>query len=123
LERLVEFAGKLCLALLAFCAVFQALFLGMAYAVERLTDPPACQVAYAFPMPFAVCPGFGLDATLEYLMTLPGAVLALPLLLPDLLSDASSVMRLYILIPLLVHVMAWGYLIVYLLERKPKRYR
>lgn len=121
--RLIEFAGKLCLTLLVLCIVYQVMFLTMAFAVERYTDPPACAVAFDFPLPFAVCPGFGLDTTVAFLMALPGAVLALPFLLPGVMTDASSAMQVYITIPMLVHVLAWGYLIISLIRRKPKRYR
>lgn len=121
--RLFEFAGRLSLTLLLLCAVFHATFLAMAFAVEKLTDPPACKVAMAFPLPYAICPGFGLDPSVEYAMALPGAVLALPLLLPGLVTDASSAMEPYVIAPFLLHILGWGYLIVHLITRKPKRYR
>ena len=121
--RVTEFAGRLCLTLLVLGILYQVMFLAMAFAVERYTDPPACAVAYAFPMPYAVCPGFGLSTTVEYIMALPGAVLALPFLLPGLLTDASSAMQVYVIAPVLLHVLGWGYLIVTLIKRKPKRYR
>lgn len=115
--RVIEFAGRLCLTLLVLCIVYQVMFLAMAFAVEHYTDPPACAVANAFPIPYAVCPGFGLNATVEYLMALPGAVLALPFLLPGLLTDANSAMQIYVIAPVLLHVLGWGYLIVTLIKR------
>lgn len=121
--RAIEFAGRLCLTLVVLCIVYQVMFLAMAFAAEHYTEPPACAVAFDFPMPYAVCPGFGLDGTVEYFMALPGAVLALPFLLPGLLTDASAALQVYVIAPMLVHVLAWGYLIVALIRRKPKRYR
>ncbi|MDH3741076.1 MAG: hypothetical protein OER56_05705, partial [Hyphomicrobiales bacterium] len=109
--RVIEFAGRLCLTLLVLCIVYQVMFLAMAFAVQQLTDPPACVVAVDFPMPYAVCPGFGLDSTVEYFMALPGAVLALPFLLPGLTADTGSAMLTFVSV-MLVHVLGWGYLIV-----------
>lgn len=121
--QVIEFAGRLCLTVLVLCIMYQVMFLAMAFAAQYFTDPPACAVAYAFPMPYAVCPGFGLSTTMEYLMALPGAVLALPFLLPGLLTDANSAMQVYVIAPVLLHVLGWGYLIATLVKRKPKRYR
>ncbi len=121
--RLLEIAGRLSLALLVLCILFHATFLAMAYAAEKLTDPPACKVAFAFPLPFAVCPGFGFGTTTEYLMALPGAILALPLLLPGLITDLSSSPQPYIILPVIVHVLGWGYLLASFFRRSRARRR
>ena len=116
-SQLVSFAGRLCLAILALCIVFHLTYLGMAYAVEQLTEPPKCQVAYSFPLPFAACPGFGLSANADYALALPGAILAFPFVLPGLLSDANSGLQLFVLAPAALHIVGWGYLFLTLTRR------
>ena len=118
LWRIYELIGKFCLAILLMCIVYQVTFLAMAYAAEHLTDPPACQVRFAFPLPFAVCPGFRLGLSVDYAMALPGAVLALPFLLPGLLADTGSSLQLFVAIPVLIHIFAWSYLIISWFHRK-----
>ncbi len=111
LAKLFKFAGKTCLTLLVLCILFQAIFVAMAYAASRMTEPPACQVGFSFPLPFATCPGFGFDPSLDYALALPGAVLALPLILPGLITDQSSPIQPFVWIPLIIHIFAWAYLI------------
>ncbi len=103
--------------LLIACVIFQAMFVAMAYAASRLTEPPACQVGFAFPLPFATCPGFGFDPSFDYALALPGAVLALPFALPRLISDPSSAIQPFVGIPVVINVLGWGYLIASLLGR------
>ncbi|MGI9463893.1 MAG: hypothetical protein ACR2OM_08135 [Aestuariivirgaceae bacterium] len=109
--QLLKTAGKACLTLLVLCIVFQIMFVAMAYTASLATEPPACQVGFSFPLPFASCPGFGFDASLDYMLALPGAVLALPFILPSLISETSSPIQPFVLIPLVIHIFAWGYLI------------
>ena len=67
--------GRLCFGLLVLCIMFQAIYVAMAWAVSRFTDPPACQVGFAFPLPFASCPQLGFGPEIDYALALPGAVL------------------------------------------------
>ena len=114
-------AGRLCLLILICCAVFQAMFLAMAYVAEMYTDPPACQVRYAFPMPFASCGGFNFGPQIDYALALPGAVLAFPFILPNLIRDTGSTMQPFVIVPTLIHLIGWSYLAYAVVRRWRKR--
>jgi hypothetical protein len=114
MKLLISVAGKFCLSLLVLCLVFQVMFVAMAYAVARFTEPAACQIGYSFPLPFAVCPGLGFGFWVDYALVLPGAVLGFPFILPSLLTDITSSLQPFVLVPLLIHLFGWGYLIGWL---------
>ena len=117
LRGVLSASGRWCLILLILCLIFQVMFVAMAYAVARFTDPPACQIGYAFPLPFAECPGLRLASWAEYALALPGGVLALPFVLPNLVTTATSPIQPFVLIPLVIHLFAWGYALGWLIKR------
>ena len=110
-------AGRFCLLILFCCAIFQIMFVTMAYMVELFTDPPACQVRYAFPLPFAFCSGFNFGPQIDYALALPGAILAFPLILPNLIRDTSTSLQPFVIVPLIIHLIAWSYLAQILYRR------
>ena len=103
--------GRLCLGLLVLCLMFQIIYVAMAWGLSKLTDPPACQVGFAFPLPFATCPRLGFGLEIDYALALPGAVLAFPFILPGLLTSTNSALQPFIIAPTLIHLLAWGYVV------------
>ena len=95
-----------CFQILIACVVFQVIFVAMAWALAQLTDPPACTVGYAFPIPFAACPGLQLGLEVDYALAIPGAIIALPFILPGLLQSAGSEIQPYTLIPVVIYLLA-----------------
>ena len=118
--QLFGILGRFCLALLLLCVVFHAMYLAMAYVVQLTTDPPKCQVAFAFPLPFASCPKFGFPPDLDYALALPGAILAFPFVLPGLITDTGSSLQPFVLLPTVLHVFGWGYLLTLLISKGAK---
>lgn len=98
--------AELCFWLLAACILFQVLFVGMAYAVGQFTEPPACSVGYAYPLPFATCPGLRLGLQVDFVLALPGAVIALPFVLPQMLAAPGTEVQPYVLIPVVIYGLA-----------------
>ena len=92
--------------LLVACIIYQVIFVAMAWAATHMTDPPVCQVGYAFPIPFASCPGLQLGLQVDFAMALPGAVIALLFILPGLLQSASGEIEAFALIPVAIYLLA-----------------
>ena len=109
--------GRLSFGLLVLCIMFQAIYVAMAWAVARFTDPPACQVGFAFPLPFASCPQLGFGLAVDYALALPGAVLAFPFILPNLLTTANSALQPFIVVPTLIHLFAGGFVLHWALRK------
>ena len=95
-----------CFWLLVACIVYQVIFIAMAWAAAHMTTPPVCEVGYAFPIPFANCPGLQLGLQVDYAMALPGAIIALPFILPGLLQSGSGEVQPFTLIPLAIYLLA-----------------
>ena len=92
--------------------MYQLSFLLLAYLVSNLLGPDTCLVRSAWPFPYAACPGMDWGPEVELLLSLPGALLAFPLILPQISLSANAGFQLYIAVPFVIHVLAWSYVIV-----------
>lgn len=109
MTRLLTILAGACFALLCFCAVFHALYLAGAWVVEMATSPPACVVRLAWPFPYARCAGLAWSDDIDYALSLPGALLALPMIVFKLWRLAPPGMAMTIAAGMAVHALGWGY--------------
>ncbi len=115
---LIRIAGW-CFWLLAACVVFQAVYVLMAFGLAQVTDPPVCTVGYAFPIPFASCPGLRLGLQVDYALAIPGAVIALPFVVPQMLAGGGRDIQAMVLLPAAIHALA-AFHIVFRLWRRAR---
>ncbi len=79
----------------------------LASVLMAITTPPVCQIVNTGWTPAPVCPRFGWSFDVQYLFSLPGAIVTYPLEIAPSATNPVVLMNPLFVTVILIHLFAW----------------